>query len=92
MEDTARRTVGKLWAEEVHHLLHDGFFRIGHLYPDLLGNLDAALNMHYVCLLKLVEKRVESLASAYLRPPHRYAGALSQESLGEGQEQGPICS
>ena len=76
MQDTAARASSNTWAEELHMLLHDGFFHVSHLYPECFCPLETALDMHFRCLMKLLEKRVQSLSSYYLKPPLRWAGAL----------------
>ena len=77
--DTVAKASSDGWAAEVHALLDNGFYGTSQLYPSLLEDEDIALEQHFSCLCALLEKRVQSLSSFYLRPPIRYAGILMQQ-------------
>ncbi|CAE7263564.1 unnamed protein product [Symbiodinium sp. CCMP2592] len=75
--DIAKRAGTKLWAEEIHAVIGNGFFDGPQkLYPArFLSNEEEGqcISLHF-------RRRVQSSASYYLRPPFRYAGALLAES------------
>ncbi|CAE7317379.1 unnamed protein product, partial [Symbiodinium sp. CCMP2592] len=75
--DIAKRAATKLWAEEIHAVIGNGFFDGPQkLYPArFLSNEEEGqcISLHF-------RRRVQSSASYYLRPPFRYAGALLAES------------
>ena len=69
-EQTVFKASSDSWAAEVHGLLFHGFFAAGSLYPNSQAPFNTAVQTHFVFPLKLLEKRVQSLAAFYLRPPN----------------------
>ena len=85
---TATRASDGSWASELHDLVINGFFQVGGLlYPTTLNDKDEAVNLHFRVLIRLLEKRVQSLSAYYLKPPLRYAGALLSEHEGRVLQQ-----
>ena len=73
-----------LWANEVHKLLDNGFYAICQvLYPACIPDLGHGLEIHFGFLMRLVEKRLQSLSAHFLRPPYRYAACLVPELQAE---------
>ena len=64
------------WAAEVQMLILNGYHECGTLYPTCLEDESKALELHFNFLVKLLDKRVQSLSAYYLRAPMRYVPAL----------------
>ena len=78
---TAANALGG-WAQELFALIDNGFHGLEKLYSGhryTADNEQACLDMHFSFLRLLLSNRAQSLASCYMLPPNRYAGALTLE-------------
>ena len=78
---TAANALGG-WAQELFALIDNGFHGLEKLYSGhryTADNEQACLDMHFSFLRLLLSNRAQSLASCYMLPPNRYAGALTVE-------------
>ena len=83
-QDYASKASASRWAEELRKLLDNGFYgACKTLYPTTLQDVGKALDVRMQMLMKLLEKRLQSLSAQYCRPPYRYAGALLPEKTAE---------
>ena len=77
-----------LWASEIHDLMVNGFFGLVDVYRfDCEPGSQASLvDCHFDVLVKLMNKRCQSLTATYLLPPLRYAGVLDPAKALETQQ------
>ena len=88
-DHTSANAIGG-WAQELFDLLDNGFHGLEKLYSGYrytADNEQACLDMHLSFLSLLLSNRAQSLASCYMLPPNRYAGALAVEHRESGLQQ-----